>query len=171
MQKQSFTAFSKYWAKYLRQSLFLIKLQALSSVFTHQLRLTVFGEARQILPQSVVFHKNIQHAAERKIYVAIFFRGLFLSKRLCQSLLFHKAAGLRPTTLLKKRYRHRCFLMNFAKFYNTLFYETPLMAAFVEGATKTVFILFCTNYNIAIFSKPIVFPGYLSSELITYKLW
>ena len=29
--------------------------------------------------------------------------------------------------------------MNFAKFYNTLFYETPLVAAFVEGATKTVY--------------------------------
>ena len=61
--------------------------------------------------------------------------------------------------------------MNFAKFYNTLFYETPLVASFVEGATKTVFILFYTNYNIAIFSKPIVFPGNLSSELVTYKLW
>ena len=30
--------------------------------------------------------------------------------------LFNKVAGLRPTTLLKKRLWHRCFPVNFAKF-------------------------------------------------------
>ena len=37
----------------------------------------------------------------------------FTGKRLCQSLFFHKDAGLRPTTSLKKRLWHRCFPMNF----------------------------------------------------------
>ena len=38
-----------------------------------------------------------------------------------QSLLFNKVAGLRSATLLKKRLRHRCFLVNFAKFLETRF--------------------------------------------------
>ena len=40
----------------------------------------------------------------------------FTGKQLCQSLFFNKIAGLRPTTLLKKRTWHRCFPVNFAKF-------------------------------------------------------
>ena len=42
-------------------------------------------------------------------------------KHLCQSLFFNKVVGLRPATLLKKRLRHRCFLVNFAKFLRTPF--------------------------------------------------
>ena len=34
----------------------------------------------------------------------------FTGKYLCQSLVFNKVAGLRPTTLLKKRFQYRCFL-------------------------------------------------------------
>ena len=40
----------------------------------------------------------------------------FTGKHLCQSLFFNKAAGLRPTTLFKKRLWHWCFRVNFAKF-------------------------------------------------------
>ena len=40
----------------------------------------------------------------------------FTGKHLCQSLFYNKVAGLRPTTLLKKRLWHRCFPVNFAKF-------------------------------------------------------
>ena len=40
-------------------------------------------------------------------------------KHLCQSLFFKKVAGLRHATLLKKRLRHRCFSVNFAKFLRT----------------------------------------------------
>ena len=36
-----------------------------------------------------------------------------------------KVVGLRPATLLKKRLRHRCFPMNFAKLLRTPFYRTP----------------------------------------------
>ena len=43
-------------------------------------------------------------------------------KRLCQSLFFNKVAGLRPTTLLKKRLWHSCFPVNFVKFLRTSFF-------------------------------------------------
>ena len=43
---------------------------------------------------------------------------------------FNKVAGLRPAILLKKRLRHWCFPVNFAKFLRTPFYRrTPLVAA------------------------------------------
>ena len=40
----------------------------------------------------------------------------FTGKQLCQSLFFNKITGPRPATLLKKRFSHRCFPVNFAKF-------------------------------------------------------
>ena len=45
----------------------------------------------------------------------------FTGKYLCQSLFFNKVVGLRPATLLKKRLKHRCFPVNFAKFLTTPF--------------------------------------------------
>ena len=54
----------------------------------------------------------------------------FTGKHLSQGLLFNKAAGLRPATLLKKRLWHRCFPVNFAKFFkNTFFTEHLRMTA------------------------------------------
>ena len=47
----------------------------------------------------------------------------FTWKHLCQSLFFNKFAGLRPSTLLKKRLWYRCFLVNFAKFLRTPFLQ------------------------------------------------
>ena len=47
----------------------------------------------------------------------------FTGKHLCQSLIFNKVAGLRPTTLLKKRLWHGCFLENFAKFLRSPFLQ------------------------------------------------
>ena len=47
----------------------------------------------------------------------------FIGKQLCQSLFINKVAGLRPATLLKKKLRHRCFPVNFAKFLGTTFLE------------------------------------------------
>ena len=40
----------------------------------------------------------------------------------CARSLFNKVAGLRPATLLKERLWHRCFLVNFTKFLETLFF-------------------------------------------------
>ena len=45
----------------------------------------------------------------------------FTEKHLCQSLFFNKVAGLRPTTLLKRRLQH-----NFPKFLRTFFLTEPL---------------------------------------------
>ena len=42
-------------------------------------------------------------------------------KHLCQSLYFNKVAGHKPATLLKYRFWHRCFPVNFAKFLRTPF--------------------------------------------------
>ena len=46
----------------------------------------------------------------------------FTGKHLCQSLFFNKVAGLRSATFFKKRFWHRCFSMNFAKFLKALFF-------------------------------------------------
>ena len=45
----------------------------------------------------------------------------FTRKHLCQILFLNKVAGLRPATLLKNRFWHRCFSVNFAKFIRTPF--------------------------------------------------
>ena len=45
----------------------------------------------------------------------------FTGKHLSQSLFFYKAAGLETCNFIKKRLRHRCFPVNFAKFLRTPF--------------------------------------------------
>ena len=50
----------------------------------------------------------------------------FTGKRLCQSLFFNKVAGLRPSTLFKKRVWHRCFPVNFVEFLGTPFFKDHL---------------------------------------------
>ena len=54
----------------------------------------------------------------------------FTGKDLCQSLIFNKAIGLRPATLLKQKLWRSCFPVNFAKFLRTRFYRTPLGGCF-----------------------------------------
>ena len=46
----------------------------------------------------------------------------FAGKHLCQSLFLNKVAGIRPATILKKRFRHRYFPVNFVKFLRTPFF-------------------------------------------------
>ena len=53
--------------------------------------------------------------------------------------LFDKVAGLRPTTLLKKRLWHRCFLVNFAKFLKTPFLTEHLRATASERLKVRMF--------------------------------
>ena len=43
----------------------------------------------------------------------------FTGKHMHQSLFFNKVSGLRPATLFKLRLWHRCFPVNFAKFFVT----------------------------------------------------
>ena len=53
----------------------------------------------------------------------------FTGKQLCQGLFFNKVAGLRPTTLLKKRLAHT-FSCEFCKISkNPYFHRAPLVAA------------------------------------------
>ena len=51
-------------------------------------------------------------------------------KHLCQSPFFNKVAGLKPETLLKERFWHRCFPVNFAKFLNHLFLQNTFGGCF-----------------------------------------
>ena len=53
----------------------------------------------------------------------------FTGKYLCQGLFCNDIAGLRPATLLKKRFLQRFFLVNFAKFLRPIFLQTPPVAA------------------------------------------
>ena len=51
----------------------------------------------------------------------------FTWKHLCWSFFFKKVAVWKPATLLKRRIRNRCFLVNFGKLlHEHLFYTTPL---------------------------------------------
>ena len=71
---------------------------------------------------------NIVRSSHQRCFVrngAIRNFAKFTGKHLCQSLFFNKVASLRPATLLKKRLWDRCFSVNFAKFFRTLFYRTP----------------------------------------------
>ena len=63
----------------------------------------------------------------------------FTENYLCQRLLFRKAAGLRPATLLKKSLCHRCFPVNFAKFLKTRFFTEHLRWLLLIGDSRIVF--------------------------------
>ena len=60
----------------------------------------------------------------------------FTRKQLCQSLFSNKVAGLRPSTLLKKRLWHRCFPVNFEKFLRTPTYIEHLCWLLLDSAIK-----------------------------------
>ena len=62
----------------------------------------------------------------------------FTGKHLCQSLFFNKVAGLRPTTLLKKRLWHKCFLVNFGKFLRTPFWQNTSGRLLQNVITTTI---------------------------------
>ena len=60
----------------------------------------------------------------------------YTGKHLCQGLFFNKVAGLRAATLLKKRFWHMCFPVNFVKSLRTpffFFHRAPLVAASSAG--------------------------------------
>ena len=62
----------------------------------------------------------------------------FTGKHMCQSIFFDKVAGIRPTTLLKKRHWHRCFLVKFAKFLRT------------PSLTEHLVDCFCSSFYIVV---------------------
>ena len=52
-------------------------------------------------------------------------------ENICASLFFNKVTGLRPSTLLKKRFQRKCFPVNFAKFTRTTFLKEHLWWLFL----------------------------------------
>ena len=54
----------------------------------------------------------------KKVFLKVL---LNLQNNTCVGVFFNKVPGLMPATLLKKRLRHMCFRMNFAKFLGTPF--------------------------------------------------
>ena len=77
-----------------------------------------------------------------------------IGNRLCWSLFLNKVVALQPETLLKKRLRHRCFHVNFAKFSRTLSLRDCL-----------VFYYFKRDYHYAFLS--VVFP----SKTLLKRYW
>ena len=75
-----------------------------------------------------VFYKKRCSPKFHKIH-----RNTCAKKHLCQSLLFNKVAGLRPTTLLKKRLWRRCFPVSFVKFLRTPFLQNTSGRLLLEG--------------------------------------
>ena len=73
----------------------------------------------------------------------------FTGKYLCQSLFFNKVAGLRPTTLLKKRLWYTCYPVNFAKFLRTPFLieHLPWLLLFTDDAIPLRNFKFRTSYR------------------------
>ena len=65
------------------------------------------------------FSCSHQRCSLKKVILRNFAK--FTGKHLYQSLFFNKVARIMPTTLLKKRLRHRCFFVYFAKFLRTPF--------------------------------------------------
>ena len=76
------------------------------------------------------FKEKTDAATRGVLYKKVFLKILQNSQEnTCTSLFFHKVAGLRPTTLSKKRLWHGCFTVNFVKFLRTPFlHRTPLVA-------------------------------------------
>ena len=72
---------------------------------------------------------------------------------MCQSLFFNKVAGLRPSTLFKKRPRHSCFPKKFMKsfkmpFWQAQTYEGLKYCQFSEAAVCSVlWNRFFTNFQ------------------------
>ena len=58
----------------------------------------------------------------------------FTGKHLCQSLVFNKVAGLRPATLLKKKFWQRSSPMNFVKFLRIPFHIEQLWWLFLDDS-------------------------------------
>ena len=64
----------------------------------------------------------------------------FTRKNLYQSLFFNNIVGLRPTTLLKKRFWQRCFPANFTKFLDNTFFYRPSLVVASEVESKLAFL-------------------------------
>ena len=81
----------------------------------------------------------------------------FTEKHFCQSLFCNKVAGLRPANLLKKRFWHSCFPVNFAKFLRTPFLQNTssrmlLLWVFCNFQITAFFLLLFNLYTYSVYS-------------------
>ena len=67
-----------------------------------------------------VFKSSNPEVLSQKSLLKIFAK--FIGKHLYQSFFFNKVAGLRLATLFKKRFWHKCFPVDFAKFLRISFF-------------------------------------------------
>ena len=79
-----------------------------------------------------------------------------------QSLIIYAHRTKRGTTSFKKTLRHRCFLVNFAKFYTTPFHRTHLEAAF-DLCIALFFIIFFKRTNL------LLIFGWLQTKTLSYS--
>ena len=72
----------------------------------------------------------------------------FTGKHLCQRLFSNKIAGLRPATLLKTSFWHRCFPVNFVKFLRKLFLQNTSAGCFCTLLLRwdNLYSLYCLNH-------------------------
>ena len=80
---------------------------------------------------------------------------------LCQSLIFSKVVGLRPTTLLKKRLWHKSFPVSFAKFPRTPFLTKQIRWLLLKRLSKRV-----VSLEVTIFTKNSILEVSKGSEYI-----
>ena len=103
----------------------------------------------------------------------------FTGKHLCQSLFFNKFAGLGPATLLKKRFWHRCFPMNFAKLLRTTFSQNTsgrlllnLASQIFDRNLKYTFVFYYINYvkisGVIIINQALSFAMDLLEKKLSY---
>ena len=82
-------------------------------------------------------------------------------KHLSQNLFFNKVAGLRPATSLKKRFWHRLFLKNFAKFLRAPFLQNTSSGCFWTWAqTISLSGVFIIQSNSTKIVKRIIIVNY-----------
>ena len=63
----------------------------------------------------------------------------------------NKIAGVRPTTLLKKRLRHKCFPVNFVKFLEYFLYRTTPGNCFCHSCNHVIVCLYKIELYISVY--------------------
>ena len=106
-----------------------------------------------------IFQKVMEDIRSSRPEVLCYLKGVLwnfsklVGKHLCQSLFFSKVACLRPATLLKKRLRHSCFPVNFAKF---------LRIPFLQNTSRRLLLWHCYDCSTV---RALIYKFY---ELLTF---
>ena len=93
---------------------------------------------------------------------------------MCQGLFFNKVAGLRPAVLLKKRFWHRCFPVNFVripKFLRILFFTKHLWTTVCPYGMLPVVIIKTKTVSLFLQKNLICQYKNITSINMTIKKW